>query len=154
MHHLHRAYDPEPLSIYHLKNLGPLATEHLTTLYNDSLKSCRLLSIWQTSLVIPIPKPGKDSSQGTSYRPISLLCQAAKVLEALIYPLSTNISTRFQTQTLDYICPPAHNRYQDRLQRFERFRPTRGGTLRRHTIACKSRSPTILTVCCSSQHIH
>ena len=33
-----------------------------------------------------IHKPGKDSSQGTSYRPISLLCPAAKVLEVLILP--------------------------------------------------------------------
>ena len=32
----------------------------------------------------PIPKPSKDSSRGTSYIPISLLCPAAKVLEALI----------------------------------------------------------------------
>ena len=81
-----RAYGPDSLSIFHLKNLGPLATEHLTALYNDPLKSCRLPSIWKTSLIIPIPKPGKDSSQGTSYRPISLLCPAAKVLEALILP--------------------------------------------------------------------
>ena len=69
-----------------MKNLGPLATEHFTALYNDSLRSCRLPSIWKTSLVIPNNKPGKDLSQGTSYRPISLLCQAAKVLEALILP--------------------------------------------------------------------
>ena len=48
--------------------------------------SCRLPSIWKTSLVILIPKPGKDSSQGTSYRPMSLLCPAAKVLEALVLP--------------------------------------------------------------------
>ena len=81
-----RAYGPDFLSILHLKNQGPLATKHLTALYNDSLKSCRLPSIWKTSLVIPIPKPGKDSSQGTSYRPISLLCPAAKVLEAHILP--------------------------------------------------------------------
>ena len=59
-----RAYGPDSLSIFHLKNLGPLATEHLTALYNDSLKSYRLPSIWKTSLIIPIPKPGKDSSQG------------------------------------------------------------------------------------------
>ena len=81
-----RAYGPDTLSIFRLKNLGPLATEHLIALYNDSLKSCRLPSIWKTSLVVPIPQPGKDSSQGTSYRPISLLCPAAKVLEALIIP--------------------------------------------------------------------
>ena len=69
-----------------MKNLGPLATEHLTALYNDFLKSYRLPPIWKTSLVIPIPKLGKDSSQGTSYRPISLICPAVKVLEALIFP--------------------------------------------------------------------
>ena len=68
------------------KNLGPLATEHLTALCNDSLKSCRLTLIWETSLVIPIPKSGTESSHGTSYRPISLLYPAAKVLEALILP--------------------------------------------------------------------
>ena len=31
-------------------------------------------------------KPGKDTSQGTSYRPISLICPAAKVLESLFLP--------------------------------------------------------------------
>ena len=81
-----RAYGTDSLSIFHLKNLGPLATDHLTARYNDSHKSCRLPSIWKTSLVIPIPTPVKDSSQGTSYRPISLICPAAKVLAALILP--------------------------------------------------------------------
>ena len=37
-------------------------------------------------IIIPIPNPGKDTSVGTSYRPISLLCPAAKVLESLILP--------------------------------------------------------------------
>ena len=138
-----RAYGPDSLSIFHLKNLGPLATEHLTALYNDSLKSCRLPSIWKTSLIIPIPKPGKDSSQGTSYRPISLLCPAAKVLEALILPSineficpakdqhgfrprhsTSDPDTRLQTQTLDFICPPpALNRHRDRLQPAETTSP-------------------------------
>ena len=86
-----RAYGPDSLIIFHLKNIGPLATEHLTSLYNGSLMSCHLLSIWKTSLVIPIPKPGKDSSQDTSYRPISLLCPAAKVHKVLILP-SANLS--------------------------------------------------------------
>ena len=39
------------------------------------------------------------------------------------------------------------------IYRFQRSRPTRGGTVRRHTIACKSRSTIILTVCCSSQRV-
>ena len=94
-----RAYGPDSLNIFHLKNLGPLATEHLTALYNYFLKSCRLSSIWKTSLVIPIPKPGKDSSLGTSYRSISLLCPAAKVLEALILPSSSSQQTSRQAST-------------------------------------------------------
>ena len=81
-----RAYGPDSLSIFHLKKLGPLSTEHLTKLYNDF----RLPSIWKTSLVIQNHKPGKDSSKSTSYRPISLLCQAANVLEALILPSITS----------------------------------------------------------------
>ena len=43
-------------------------------------------AIWKSSLIILIPKPGKDTSQGTSYRPISLICPAAKVWESLFLP--------------------------------------------------------------------
>ena len=76
-----KAFGPAKLIIFHLKNLGPRAIEYLTALFNDSVTSCRNPAIWMSS---PSPKPGKDSSIGTSYRPISLLCPAAKVMEALI----------------------------------------------------------------------
>ena len=94
-----RAYGPDSLNIFQLKNLGPLDTEHLTPLYNASLKSCCLPSIWNTSLVIPIPKTGKDSSQGTSYRAISLLCPSAKVLEALILPYTNEFIYQLKINT-------------------------------------------------------
>ena len=81
-----KAFGPDKLSIFHLKHLGPRATAYLTALFNDSVNSSRIPSIWKSSIVIPIPKPGKDTSQGTSYRPISLICPAAKVLEALVLP--------------------------------------------------------------------
>ena len=81
-----KAFGPDKLSIFHLKHLGPRATAYLTALFNDSVNSSRIPAIWKSSIVIPIPKPGKDSSQGTSYRPISLICPASKVLEALILP--------------------------------------------------------------------
>ena len=73
-------------------------TPHIT-LQTTPLKSCRLVSIWKTSLVIPIPKHCKDSSQATSYRPISLLCPAAKVPEALILP------------SINEFLSPAHDQY-------------------------------------------
>ena len=81
-----KAFGPDKLSIFHLKHLGPRATAYLTALFYDSVNSSRIPSIWKSSIVIPIPKPGKDTSQGTSYRPISLICPAAKVLEALVLP--------------------------------------------------------------------
>ena len=65
--------------------------------------------IWKSSLIIPIPKPGKYTSQRTSYRLILLLCPAAKVLESLLLPTTNKISppcsrpTRFQTWTLDHL---------------------------------------------------
>ena len=81
-----KAFGPEKLSIFHLKNLGPRSIEYITALFNLSVTTCQIPSIWKSSLIIPIPKPGKDNSLGTSYRPISLLCPAAKVLESLILP--------------------------------------------------------------------
>ena len=75
-----KAFGSDKLSIFHLKHLGPRAIEYITTLFNLSVTT------WKSSFIIPIPKLGKDTSVGTSYRPISLLCLAAKVLETLILP--------------------------------------------------------------------
>ena len=81
-----KAFGPDTLSIFHLKHLGPWAIEYITSLFNLSATTCRIPAIWKSSLIIPIPKTGKDTSQGTSYRPISLICPAAKVLESLFLP--------------------------------------------------------------------
>ena len=95
-----KAFGPDKLSIFHLKHLRPRAIEYITTLFNLSVITCRIPAIWKSSLIIPIPKPGKDTSQGTSYRPISLICPAAKVLESLFYQQSTNISSLLKTNTV------------------------------------------------------
>ena len=81
-----KAVGLDKLSIFHLKNLGPRAIEYITALFNLSVTTCQIPAMWKTSLNIPIPKPGKDTSVGTSYRPISLLYPAAKVLVSLILP--------------------------------------------------------------------
>ena len=74
-----KAFGPDKLSLFHLKHLGPRAIEYITTLFNLSATTCRIPAIWKSSLIIPIPKPGKDTSQRTSYRPISLICPAANL---------------------------------------------------------------------------
>ena len=81
-----KAFGPDKLSIFHLRHLGPRSIEYITVLINLSVTTCKIPAIWKSSLIIPIPKPGMDISIGTSYRPISLLCQAAEVLESLILP--------------------------------------------------------------------
>ena len=82
-----KAFGQDKLSIFHLKNLGPRAIDYITALFNLSATTfCQIPTIWKSSLIIPISKPGNDTSVGTSYRPISLLCPAANVLESLILP--------------------------------------------------------------------
>ena len=76
----------DKLGIFHLKHLGLGVTEYITALFNLSVTTCQIPAIWKSSFIIPIPKPGKDTSQGSSYRRILLLCPVAKVLEPLILP--------------------------------------------------------------------
>ena len=44
----------------------------LLDLMNDIWETGDLLSIWKLANVIPIPKPGKDHSEPSNYRPIAL----------------------------------------------------------------------------------
>ena len=81
-----RALGPDNISMLYLKHLGPAAISHLTHIYNLSLASCIIPAKWKTSTIIPLLKPGKSHADSLSYRPISLLCPAVKVLERLILP--------------------------------------------------------------------
>ena len=81
-----KAFGPDKLIIFHLKHLWPRAIEYIAALFNLSVTTCQIPAIWKSLLIIPKAKPGKDTSVGISYRPISLLCPAAKVLESLILP--------------------------------------------------------------------
>ena len=41
-------------------------------------------SSWRQSYVVPIPKPGKDTSDPTNYRPISLTSCLCKIMERVV----------------------------------------------------------------------
>ena len=81
-----KAFGPDDICIIYLKHLGPRGIEYLTAIYNLSLQTCNIPSIWKMSTIVPLLKPGKDSSDSKSYRPVSLLCPASKVLERLVLP--------------------------------------------------------------------
>ena len=80
------ATGPDGLAPWHFKRLGPKGIEYLTATFNLSIATAEIPSVWKLAIVIPVLKPGKAPHLGTSYRPISLLCPAVKVLERLLLP--------------------------------------------------------------------
>lgn len=81
-----KAEGPDGLTILQFKHLGRYALAYLTRIFNLSVERCDIPGIWKSSCIVPLPKPGKDPAMGSSYRPVSLLCPAVKVLEKLLLP--------------------------------------------------------------------
>jgi hypothetical protein len=81
-----KAVGPDGMSNLHLKHLGQKGIEYLTQIFNLSVQNSVIPDIWKQSFVIPLLKPGKDKGDSNSYRPVSLLCPAIKILERLILP--------------------------------------------------------------------
>ena len=81
-----KAAGPDGLSPIMLKHIGPNAIKFLTDLFNECLLKTVIPTIWKTAKIIPLLKPGKPSDKGPSYRPVSLLSPAIKILEALLLP--------------------------------------------------------------------
>ena len=76
-------------------HLGVSGRAFLTEFFNLSLGGIDLPSIWKCSTIIPILKPGNPRTEGASYRPISLLCPAVKILERQLLPsLTEALNTR------------------------------------------------------------
>ena len=67
-----------------IKNMPNKALVYLLNLYNDIWKTSSFPHQWYEVIQIPILKPGKDPTQVTSYRPISLLSTLFKVMEKMI----------------------------------------------------------------------
>lgn len=57
---------------------------HISVIFTDCIKAGYFPIVFKKAIVIPIPKPGKDPSLTSSYRPISLLSNLGKLLEKII----------------------------------------------------------------------
>ena len=75
---------PDGISAIHLKHLGSKAIKLIANLFTIVLNKNKIPQLWKTSKIIPLLKPGKDPTEGKSYRPISLLCSIAKLLEKIV----------------------------------------------------------------------
>ena len=80
---------PDKLNIRHLKHTGPLGLAFLTSMFKAALNKNIIPYTWKLANIVPIPKPNKDTNNGTSYRPISLLSVIAKTLEKSLLPYIT-----------------------------------------------------------------
>ena len=69
-----------------LEHLGDWGVQYLTVIFNLALNTASIPSNWKIGRIFPDLKPGKPADEGTSYRQITLLSPAAKILERVILP--------------------------------------------------------------------
>ena len=84
-----KALGPDELSPLMLKHLGPKAHSYIAGMFQTSLNTGVIPSIWKTAGIIPLLKPGKPDDTRKSYRPVSLLYPLVKALETLLLPTLT-----------------------------------------------------------------
>lgn len=70
-----------------IQELPECALKVLMYIYNGINRTGHFPTTWKKSQIIMIPKPGKDLTQTTSYRPISLLSILSKLFEKLLLSL-------------------------------------------------------------------
>ena len=77
------AAGPDGLSYPFLRHLHPTVMDFLLGFFNWIYVSELFPALWCQSIVIPIPKPGKDHSLPGNFRPISLTSCLCKLLERM-----------------------------------------------------------------------
>ncbi|CAD6221996.1 GSCOCG00011700001-RA-CDS, partial [Cotesia congregata] len=75
---------PNNLPVVMIKHLTKPSKQTLLSLYNIIWSNNVFPDIWKVATVIPISKPGKDHSNPTNFRPISLTCNLGKILEKIV----------------------------------------------------------------------
>ena len=116
---LRRAHDtsagPDEIHYQLLKHLPDASLLLLLNMFNKIWISGDFPSDWRKAIVIPIPKPGKDPNNPTSYRPIALTSCICKTMERMInrrlvwylesHNLLTNVQCGFRSRrsTVDHL---------------------------------------------------
>ena len=74
----------DQISYLILKNLDKENLSNIALIYNSCLKTGYFPNAWKQAKVVMLPKPGKDLTKPTSYRPISLLPAMGKIFERIV----------------------------------------------------------------------
>ena len=67
-----------------LKHLPLKSLQTLLDIFNNMWETGKFPESWELATIIPIPKPGKDHTEPTNYRPIALTSCLCKTLERMI----------------------------------------------------------------------
>ena len=78
------AVGPDEVHYQFLKHLPPDSLAVLLGIFNAIWRSNAFPSSWREATIIPIPKPGKDSSIPSNYRPIALTSCLCKTMERMV----------------------------------------------------------------------
>ena len=89
------AIGPDEVHYSFLKQIPQKSLELLLEIYNNLWTGKQFPKSWKQATIIPIPKPGKNTSYPENYRPIALTSCLCKTLERmvnhrLIWYLETN----------------------------------------------------------------
>lgn len=88
---------PDGMPYFLFKFFSPPIVLFLTILFNQLISRSYFPRIWRHSIVSPIPKPGKDGSVATNWRPISNLDCVSKIFERVL-------AVRLRS-AMDVLCP-------------------------------------------------
>ena len=77
------AVDPDEIHYEFLIQLPPCSLIFLLQTFNEVWISGRFPTSWKQATIIPIPKPGKDNTDPSNYRPIALTSCLCKTLERM-----------------------------------------------------------------------
>ena len=75
---------PDNIHYQILKHLPSDALETLLNIMNEIWRTGKFQEDWHKAVIIPIPKPGKDKTEATNYRPIALTSCICKTMERMI----------------------------------------------------------------------
>ena len=79
-----KAPGPDGITNEMIKHLSNYAKNYLLQIFNQSWNTGTFPQYWKEATIIPIPKKGKDRTQSSGYRPISLLSCLGKLMERLV----------------------------------------------------------------------
>ena len=95
------ATGPDEIHYQMLKHLPKSSLETILHIFNTIWTTGIYPESWRLATIIPIPKPGKDHTEPTNYRPIALTSCLCKTLERMINKRlileSNNLISEFQS---------------------------------------------------------